>query len=132
MFKIIALVTIFLAGFNPQSFSAKQGEDIKSNYHNWNNLVGEMPEVVVTAIRPTEHEMRSFGLLPEIIISADAENDGNSMLPTIEVTAIKPTQEELQLIGVMPEIVITAPRYQSKGTGVARDNLKTKTGGKDV
>jgi len=131
MFYIITLITIYLAGFN--------SSDVKPNYHNLNNLVGEMPEVIVTAIRPTEQEMRSFGVLPEIVVTAEKTQENTrfafasarrgGILPTVEAFALKTSKDDTSWMGMMPEVIITAERIKPNNGHIVQETKKIEKEG---
>lgn len=90
MFNIITLITIITSLMSPT--------DLKPAYYQEFDLIGEIPEissnapsdriinttegyfpeVVVTALRPTPEEMRYWGIMPEISVTAERYSEVNT------------------------------------------------------
>jgi hypothetical protein len=129
MFIIITLITILAATLTPQG--------LKSAHLQEYDLIGEIPEILIVAQRPTESEMRAIGVMPEVVVNASGiiksqNKDNTGMIPTIEVTAPRPSKEEMRAAGVMPEVLITAKRYQPDNVRVSQQAVKPEKGEKDV
>jgi hypothetical protein len=63
MFNIIALISIVISMMSPA--------DVKPAYYQEYNLIGEIPEVVISAPRPTDNEIKSYGMMPEVVVIAE-------------------------------------------------------------
>jgi hypothetical protein len=108
MYIIITLVAVLASLMNPV--------DLKPNYYQEYDLVGEMPEILVTATKPTSEQIKAIGMMPEIQIVAEkprSENMITGAIPEILVTAPRYdwNQDVKPYYGMMPEVVVTAERY---------------------
>ena len=85
MFNTITIITILAATLSLQGLKPAHLQEY--------DLVGEMPEILITAPK----------------YENSTEISGLGMMPVVEITAIKKQKETI--IWDVPEVVITAPRY---------------------
>lgn len=132
MFNIIELLIILTATFTPQQ--------LKPIHLKEYDLIGEIPEILITATKPSVDEMRAIGIMPEIEVTATKitnnpkqDNNGSSrfseagMMPLVEVFASKSTTDEMN--GMMPEVIITAERIKPNNGHIVQETKKTEKGG---
>ncbi len=117
MTSIIALFTIITSLMNPVG--------VKVTYYQEDDLIGEIPEVLVMAQHPTESEMRAVGVMPEVSMTAIREvkkqsTENIGLIPEVLVTASQPSIEEMRSVGMVQEVVVTAERYPQTNTDIIR------------
>jgi hypothetical protein len=117
MFNIIALISIFSSLMSPV--------DVKPNYYQEYNLVGEIPDIAVSVQQTTANsgDITSSIIMPEIAVTANrpASKADPIDLPYIVVTAprITPTNN-MKGIVMMPEIVVSARRSLSGNVDIVQ------------
>jgi len=137
MTSIITLIIVFA--------SLMSLVDVKPPHYQEYNLIGEIPEVLVTAPRYSanqdanqtgmmslvevtanryEPNQNSSGDIPEVIVTAPRHYRNQDikshyeLMPEVVITAPRYNfTEDLKSMGMMSEVVVTAPRYQAKNNG---------------
>jgi hypothetical protein len=125
MFNIITLILIVAASLSPQGLKPAHLQEY--------NLVGEIPEILVTAPRYNNNtEISELEMMPEILVTASKITADKTIgeIPEVLITASRYNiNSRPSANGMMPEVQVTAKRNEPDKTLLVQHKEKSEKEG---